>query len=177
MRIARLAFWGLLIIVATFIVHELAHGLMGAALDYDVFIRANGSGLVSGAYRSTLDRDLVAAAGPAVTLLQGLVGLWMASRWRNAVSFGVVLSAFLMRLLAAGVTLIQPNDEARLGLSWGVGLWSVHAAVVLALLVMTVLAARWTRPSVWSVVVLVAAIKVGVVAIVLGERLLPTITL
>ena len=77
--------------------------------------------------------------------------MWLAYRWPTVASFAVVLAALLMRMLAAGVTLFMPNDEARLGLSWGLGLWPVHAVVIAALLIMTVLAARWTRPSVWSV--------------------------
>lgn len=177
MHIVRLACWALFIVAATFAVHELAHGLMGAALGYDVFVRVNSSGLVSGDYRSALDRDLIDAAGPAVTLLQGLFGLWLAYRWPTVTSFAVVLAALLMRMLAAGVTLFMPNDEARLGLSWGVGLWSVHAVVIAALLIMTVLAARWTKPSVWSVITLVLAIKVGITAVVMGERFLPAIHL
>ena len=177
MQIAKLAGWGLLVVALTFALHELAHGLTGAALGYDMFVRVNSSGLVADDYRSSLDRDLVDAAGPAVTLLQGLFGLWLAYRWPTVASFAVVLAALLMRMLAAGVTLFMPNDEARLGLSWGLGLWSVHVAVIAALLTMTVLAARWTRPSVWSVIILVLAIKVGITLVVMGERFLPAIYL
>ena len=176
MRIAKLVGWGLFIVALTFALHELAHGLTGAALGYDMFVRLNSSGLVTGDYRSALDRDLIDAAGPAVTVLQGLFGLWLAYRGPTVASFAVVLAALLMRMLAAGVTLFMPNDEARLGLSWGLGLWPVHAVVIAALLIMTVLAARWTRPSVWSVITLVLAIKVGITLVVMGERFLPAIS-
>jgi hypothetical protein len=178
MRIVRLSVWVLLIVAATFVVHELAHGLMGATLGYDVFVKLNGSGLVGGGdYRSALDRDLVAAAGPVVTLLQGVFGVWLVHRRPNLVSFSVVLSALLMRALAAAFTLKMPNDEGRLGLSWGVGLWTVHALVVAALLVMTIWAARRVRPSVWSWVGLVVLINIGVTAVVFGDFVVPRIYL
>ena len=46
MQIIRTAGWGLAIIVATFAVHEAAHGLMAFGLGYDVFIRVNSGGVV-----------------------------------------------------------------------------------------------------------------------------------
>lgn len=177
MSIIRTAGWGLAIIVATFAVHEAAHGLMALGLGYDVFVRVNSAGLTSGAYRSALDRDLVDAAGPAMTLLQGLFGLWLVSRGSALIGVATVLAAFLMRLLAAGITFMNPNDEARLGLSWGLGLWPVHAAVVGALLVLTVLAMRRAGPSTGTVITLVLAMQAGVAAVVLGEPHLPTLYL
>lgn len=176
MRILNTAGWGLLVIAGTFAIHELAHGLMASALGYDVFIRVNSSGpLVD--FRSGLDRTLVDAAGPVATLMQGLFGLWLVARGPRQVGFAVVLSALLMRTLAAAVTVMSPNDEARLGLSWGLGPWAVHAAVVGALVVMTILAWRRTRPSIAAVITLVVAIQIGVAAIVLGEPYLPTLYL
>lgn len=177
MQIIRTAGWGLAIIVATFVVHEAAHGLMAFGLGYDVFIRVNSAGLTSGSYSSDLHRDLVDGAGPAITLVQGLFGLWLVTRGSEIVGFAIVLAAFLMRLLAAGITVMNPNDEGRLGLSWGLGLWPVHAAVVGFLLVLTVLAVRQARPSIGTVITLFLVMQVGVAALVLGERYLPTLYL
>ncbi|MDP3405574.1 MAG: hypothetical protein Q8S03_12840 [Brevundimonas sp.] len=177
MQIIRTAGWGLAIIVATFAVHEAAHGLMAFGLGYDVFIRVNSAGLTSGSYSSDLHRNLVDGAGPAITLVQGLFGLWLISRGSEVVGFATVLAAFLMRLLAAGVSVMNPNDEARLGLSWGLGPWPVHAAVVGFLLVLTVLAVRRARPSIGTVITLLLVMQVGVAAVVLGEPYLPTLYL
>jgi hypothetical protein len=175
MQIIRTIGLGLVIMAATFAVHEAAHGLMAFGLGYDVFIRVNSAGLTSGSYSSGLHRDLVDAAGPALTLLQALFGLWLVMRGSALIGFTTVLAAFVMRLLAAGITVMNPNDEARLGLSWGLGLWTVHAAVVGALLVLTVLAVRRARPSIGTMVALVVAMQVGIAAVVLGERYLPTL--
>ncbi|ADL01647.1 hypothetical protein [Brevundimonas subvibrioides] len=177
MTIIRTIGLGLAVMVATFAVHEAAHGLMALGLGYDVFIRVNSAGPASGSYSSGLHRDLVDAAGPAMTLLQGLFGLWLGSRGTAMIGFATVLAAFLMRLLAAGISVINPNDEARLGLSWGIGQWTVHAAVVGCLLILTVLAVRRARPSTGPIITLVLAMQVGIAAVVLGERYLPTLYL
>ncbi|WP_396592796.1 hypothetical protein [Brevundimonas sp. R86498] len=177
MSIIRTIGLGLAIIVATFVVHEAAHGLMALGLGYDVFIRINSAGLASGSYSSDLHRDLVDAAGPAMTLLQGLFGLSLVTQGARTAGFATVLAAFLMRLLAAGITVMNPNDEGRLGLSWGLGPWPVHAAVVGVLLILTVLAVRRARPSIGTVVTLFLVMQVGIAAVVMGERYLPTLYL
>ncbi len=178
MKAMRLGVLVLLTVAATFALHELAHGLTGAALGYEMFVRANSSGLAGGgAYDSDLHRDLVAAAGPVVTLFQGLVAaLWIRTR-PGLIALGVVLSALFMRILAAFASLGNPNDEARLGLSWGVGPWAIHVLVILILLGLTAWSVRRVRPRLAPLIGLLVLIQIGVAAVVLGERMLPTVYL
>jgi len=177
MSVIKLVGWTLLIVAATFFLHEAAHGLAGAALGYDVFIRVNSSGLVDGEYRSQGDDDLISAIGPIVTLLQGVLGVVLVTRFRSLVTFSVVLSALAMRMLAAVASLRLPNDEARLGVSWGVGYWTVHLVVIAALLGLTYWA--WTRfkPGALSMIGLFVLILACMVVVVVAEGSLPTIYL
>lgn len=177
MSVLKLVAWVLLIVAATFFVHEAAHGVMGAALGYDVFIRVNSSGLVSGEYRSQADDDLISAVGPAVTVLQGLLGAWLVARRPSLVSFAVVFAALTMRILAAVASLRLPNDEARLGVSWGVGYWTVHAVVIVILLALTVWAATRLRPRPLTLLGLFALTAASLTAVVIAEGFLPTLYL
>jgi hypothetical protein len=168
--------WILLVVAATFAVHELAHGLAGAALGYDTWVRVNSSDLAAGEWRSARDNDLTSLAGPVVTLLQGLLGLWLVRRgWRPGLV--IVLAALMMRVLAAVASLRLPNDEARLGLAWGFGYWGLHALVIGALLVMAGLAVRQVRPGwKWPVATL-AGIVVAMIIVVAAEPFLPKLYL
>ena len=114
----------------TFVAHEGAHWAMGDWLGYDMFLRANSAGLATGLYRSEIDAQLVTAAGPAFTLLQGFVAFALVRAFGANVAFPFLLSALLMRVLAAGVSLGNPNDEMRLGVWLGLGEWTVFAAVI-----------------------------------------------
>lgn len=162
-----------LAVAFTFVAHEGAHWAAGEWLGYDMFLRANSAGLARGLYRSVADAQIVTAAGPAFTLLQGFVAFALVRGLSAGFAFPFLLSALLMRILAAGVSLGKPNDEMRLGVWLGLGDWSVFAAVIGVLLVLTALAARQLRLT-WG------AIAAGVVcwiafaaALILAERYLP----
>lgn len=72
----------LVIVAATFALHEASHAVTGHLLGYQMSARINSSGLERGEYRSHWDRDLITAVGPLVTVLQGLVGAAFALRYQ-----------------------------------------------------------------------------------------------
>lgn len=159
--------------VLTFILHEAAHFAAGEALGYDMFVRANSSGLARGEYRTETDAMVVTMAGPAFTLLQALIAFVIARGTQSASAFAFVLSALLMRMLAAGVSLGNPNDEARFSLWLGLGPWAMFAVVIGALLVLTVIAARAAHITWRDVALGVVVWMIFASAIILGERQLP----
>ncbi len=158
----------------TFVAHEGAHWAMGEWLGYDMFLRANSAGLASGLYRSQLDAQLVTAAGPAFTLLQGIVAFALIRAFGAGFAFPFLLSALLMRILAAGVSLGTPNDEMRLSLWLGLGEWAVFAVVIGVLFVLTASAARRLQLSFGALGGGVALWVVFASALILGEPFLPT---
>lgn len=159
--------------VLTFVLHEGAHWAAGEALGYDMFLRANSAGLARGEYRNETDAMIVTIAGPAFTLLQALVAFVIARGSQSAAAFAFVLSALLMRMLAAGVSFGNPNDEARFSLWLGFGPWAVFAVVIGLLLGLTVMAARAAHVTWREIGVGVFVWMIFASAIILGERQLP----
>jgi hypothetical protein len=169
--------WLGLIVVLTFTVHELAHGLAGAALGFDMRVGINGASPIDAARIDPLQRDVVTAAGPVITLAQGLCAAMIAwaSGWIGA--FQVSAAALSMRILAAGASLRTPNDEARLGLSWDLGFWTLHILVIGALALMVLWAARSARVPWRQGVMTFTAIFVAMILIVVFERQFPSVVL
>ena len=130
----------LLIALATFVLHEGAHWAMGRALGHDMTFGLNGSGTLGPA--PPVDHHLISAAGVLVTVAQGVVGLVLVWRRNSLVGYGLLYFAALMRLVAAVVSLFNPNDEARISEALGLGLWTLPVAVVGLLGVMAVVATR-----------------------------------
>lgn len=103
----------------TLILHEAAHWVAGVALGYDMEARLN-------AVRATTSvlpfhKVLIDAAGPITTILQGLVAFAVVMRCRSNTGFAFVYMATFMRILATAISVVNPNDEARLSLYFGLG--------------------------------------------------------
>ena len=135
-------FYSVLFVVglATFALHELAHWLVGSLLGYPMIIKPNH--VYSLTKMLPLHNALTDAAGPVLTIFQGLVGFYLVKAKSSKLGFSLLYMAFFMRLLATVVTLFNPNDEARLGTYFGLGQWSLPLFVCLGLLILTWLASR-----------------------------------
>ncbi|MGL6289612.1 MAG: hypothetical protein ACRC2H_02880 [Silanimonas sp.] len=129
--------------VATFLVHEFAHWLAGVMLGHEMVATLNSVTPLGPV--STRDQLLITAAGPLVTVGQALVGFWLVQRSRSRLGFALVYMAFFMRLLATGISVIHPNDEATISQLLGLGTWTVPVVVVAALLGLLVIASRTLR--------------------------------
>ena len=132
-----------LIGIGTFLVHELAHWLAGVALGHDMVATPNH--VWSTSPMSVNDQALVCAAGPLVTILQGIFGFWLVRHRRSPLGFALLYMAFFMRLLAAGLSVFNPNDEARISQLLGLGTWTLPLVVVVGLLVLVGAASRRLR--------------------------------
>jgi len=128
---------------ATFLLHEGGHWAAGELLGHDMALGLNRAAPVDAEPGPTQAALLIMiAGGVGVTLVQGLIGL-LILRWSAAIGYAVVFFAFFMRLMALGITVTaNPNDEAQIGLMLGVGPYILHIVVVLALLGVTIVAAR-----------------------------------
>lgn len=163
----RPSFYGVfaLIAVATYLIHEAAHWLTGAALGYPVSYGVNS--VIPGAPMTEADHILMSAAGPAVTVLIALVAFALVLSRRSLTAYGVLYFAFFMRAVAMGVSLFNPNDEARISELMGWGMWTLPALVVIPLLLLTVVASRTLRLS-WKVNALLYVVSSIVAAGVVG---------
>lgn len=136
------SFYAILFVVGvgSFLVHESAHWIAGVALGHDMVASPNH---VSPRGPVPVDvRGLIAAAGPLITIAQGVLGFWLVRRRHSQPGFALLYMAVFMRALAAAVSLSNPNDEARVSQRLGLGTWTLPVAVVAGLSVLLVVASR-----------------------------------
>ncbi len=160
-------FYGLFAVAAvlSYLVHEAAHWVAGSVLGYPMSFGINS--VISGRAMTDNDHLLMSAAGPAITLVLGLIAFVLVLRRRSLIAYAVLYFALFMRGVAAGVSVFNPNDEARVSLALGLGLWMLPAAVILILLIPTVIASRRLRLS-WRVNTLAYVVSSLVATLVVG---------
>lgn len=157
--------WFALVAVATYVVHEAAHWIVGAALGYPVSYGINS--VIPGAPMTASDHMLMSAAGPAVTVVAALIAFYVVMRRESLVAYAVLYFALFMRVIAAGVSVFNLNDEARISDMLGLGSWLLPSVVIIVLLVPTVIASRHLRLS-WKVNALAYVVSSLVAAAVVG---------
>jgi hypothetical protein len=155
--------WFALLAVAAYLIHEAAHWIVGAALGYPVSYGINS--VISASPMTAGDHILMSAAGPAVTVVTALIAFYFVMRRESLISYAVLYFALFMRVIAAGVSVINLNDEARISDMLGFGPWLLPALVILVLLIPTVIASRHLRLS-WKVNALAYVISSFVAAAV-----------
>ncbi len=126
--------------IGTFSIHEFAHWITGVAIGHDMVATPNH--VWSRNPMSTLDQTIVSSAGPLITIAQGIMGFWLVKRHRSQLGFALLYMAFFMRLLAAGMSFFNPNDEARISQLLGLGTWTLPLIVVLGLFFLLMSASR-----------------------------------
>lgn len=161
------SFYGLFAVigVATYLIHEAAHWLVGAALGYEVSYGINS--VIPGSAMTAPDHILMSAAGPAVTILIALVAFAWVMRRQSLNAYAILYFALFMRMVAAGVSVFTLNDEARISDMLGWGPWALPAVVILILLIPTIIASRHLRLS-WKANVLAYVVSSFVTAAVVG---------
>lgn len=141
----------------TALFHELGHWLAGTGLGNEMRMSLNAARPVAG-YGEGWHAWAVTAAGPALTLLQAAVA-WHLSRRRPASPwpFAFLLTPLVYRAMAMAMNVLNPNDEGRLSLDLGLGLYTLPALVCALLLWLVVDASRrgelgWRRPLLGAIV-------------------------
>jgi hypothetical protein len=120
-------------VVVTWILHELAHWATGTCLGYEMDMTLNASFPADGKYGSDGDYQLISAAGPLFTLLQAILLFLLLQKKKIIALYPYLFTCFYMRLLAAGISVLNPNDEARVSQSMGLGRYTLPIIVVIIL--------------------------------------------
>ncbi len=123
--------------ILTFVLHEIAHWCAGKILGYDMVLRLNHALPRSGAFDSPRDAFLTDMAGPAFTVLQGLVAFVLIRRKALLFAYPALFAAWFMRFAALVVSVANPNDEARMSLYLGWNMWVLPSLVVAGLFALT----------------------------------------
>lgn len=115
----------------TFALHEGGHWLAATLLGHEAFYGLNSAG-ARGVVGVT-DQMIISAAGPAVTVVQALVALWLVQARASAAAWVFLFWAAFMRFMASVMSLFHANDEARISDWLGWGLWTLPVLVTVAL--------------------------------------------
>ncbi len=127
------SFYGLVFIAGfvTFALHEGGHWLAAVLLGHEAYFGLNSAGA-----RGTVgaaDQMIISAAGPAVTVVQALVALWLVQARASAAAWVFLFQAAFMRFMATVISLFHPNDEARISEALGWGMWTLPVLVTAGL--------------------------------------------
>jgi hypothetical protein len=117
-------------VIFTWLIHEFAHWLTAKLLGYESIMKLNGTFYADGENPTERHKILVSAAGPIVTILQGLVVfLFLKYRDWNKYLYPVLFIAFYMRFLAGLMNFANLNDEGRIGQFLGIGNFTLSILV------------------------------------------------
>lgn len=130
-------------VLATWLLHEGAHWLAGTALGHQMTFNLNSVSPITPI--SMRDHLIISAAGPIVTLIQGLIAFVLIVRRDSLPAYAFLFVAVLMRVMAAGISFFNPNDEARISLELGLGQWTLPALMCSVLVILAALASRKLR--------------------------------
>ena len=133
---ARFYLWLVLVFLISNLIHEGGHWLMGAALGLEMRFGLNAVTYLS--VTADWQRALADAAGPLVTVVQGIVAYVIVQRSASIKAFAFLYAAAFMRLVAGLVSVLHPNDEARLSMYFGLGKWTLPVLVAAGLILLAV---------------------------------------
>ena len=133
---ARFYLWLALAFLITNLIHESAHWLVGAALGFDMQFGLNGVRYLSPAL--PWQRALADGAGPIVTIVQAIAAYVLVMRTAAPKAFAFLYAAAFMRLVAGLVSVMHPNDEARVSMYFGLGKWTLPVLVAAGLITLAI---------------------------------------
>ncbi|MDI6626001.1 MAG: hypothetical protein QME55_14820 [Brevundimonas sp.] len=114
---------------------------------------------------------IISAAGPAVTVVQALVALWLVQARASAAAWVVLFWAAFMRFMATVISLFHPNDEARISEWLGWGMWTLPVLVTVGLFTLLAVGSVRLRVS-WKTLILTWVVASVAVSAVVGLDML-----
>ncbi|HVG41660.1 MAG TPA: hypothetical protein VM888_08615 [Chitinophagaceae bacterium] len=116
--------------ILTWLLHEWAHWLTGTLLGNKMVMTLNTSYPISKFYEEKGDKYLVDMAGPLITLMQAII-VFILMKYRNIKwLYPFLFVCFYIRLLAACLSFLNPNDEARVSKGLGLGTFTLPLLMV-----------------------------------------------
>jgi len=120
----------LVAVAVSWVLHEWAHWATGTLLGYEMGMTFNKTFPVSGEYNSEWHSQIVSAAGPVFTLFEALVVFFILQKKKIVALYPFLFTCFYMRSLAALMSILNPNDEARISGSAGLGVYTLPVIMV-----------------------------------------------
>lgn len=135
-------------VVLSFFFHELAHLLAGKLLGYDMAMTLNSAFLKGDEYQTTWHEQLVSAAGPIFTILVSFVFFYLIRKTKNIYLYPFLFFGFYMRFMAMLMSIVMPNDEARISAWLGLGNWILPLMVCFTLLFLVIKTSKEQKYSI-----------------------------
>jgi hypothetical protein len=117
-------------VVVSWVLHEFAHWTTGTLLGYEMGMTFNKAFPVSRKYNSDWHYQAISAAGPVFTLVKAFVVFLIMQQKKTILLYPFLFTCFYMRLFAAVITIRNPNDEARISKSIGLGTYTLPIIMV-----------------------------------------------
>ena len=138
----RVLFLFIPVAYGTYLFHELGHWLVGEWLGNDMAYSLNRVWVTSGRYLDDIHDVYVSAGGPAFTICQSLIFLFILERRRSIVLYPFVFFPMFTRLFSLVFGGLLGQDEARVSNLLGAGAYTIPV-VVLVILTIPVLRASY----------------------------------
>ena len=116
-------------VIFSWLLHEFAHWVTGNILGYKMVMTLNSTYPSSMAYTNDSDHHVISAAGPAITIIEALIVFFLINRRNLKTRYPFLFTCFYMRFFAMVISLLNPNDEARIGSYLGIGKFTLPVIV------------------------------------------------
>ncbi|OEK04943.1 hypothetical protein [Roseivirga misakiensis] len=105
--------------------HEFAHWITGEILGNRMSMSLNGANPISGEYPEQWHANIISIAGPLLTILQAIIFYYIIHKRQNINLYPFMFFPFVYRFAAGIANVFGANDEGRVGLSFGLGLYTI----------------------------------------------------
>ena len=120
----------IIIVIFTWIIHELTHWITSEYLGYESLMRLNSVSLANEQEQTEWHKIYISASGPIITIFQAIIAFFILKKkgW-NKYIYPILFVPFYMRLLAGIMNFINPNDEGRISEFLGIGLYTISIII------------------------------------------------
>ncbi|MFY0592312.1 hypothetical protein [Roseivirga sp.] len=114
----------LAVLISCFL-HEFAHWITGEILGNRMSMSLNGASPISGEYTQKWHANIISIAGPLITIIQAIAFYFILNKQQKINLYPLLFFPFVYRFFAGIANVFGANDEGRVGLSFGLGLYTI----------------------------------------------------
>ena len=120
----------LLAVFLSFGLHEASHWFAGELIGYNMTMSMNSASPIDvDTYQEEWHGMVISAAGPLFTILQAAAIYLLMRRKPRPLLYPFLFVPLVMRIMAALLGFVHPNDEARISHDLGLSIWTLPAIV------------------------------------------------
>jgi hypothetical protein len=113
----------------SWILHEFMHWIVGKVLGYPMVMTLNSGYLEKGKFENDGHYQLISIAGPIFTVGVAVFVFMLMKNHKRPLLYPFLFTSFYMRMFAAVISVLNPNDEARVSSYLGIGKFTLPIIV------------------------------------------------